>query len=98
MSLQQLTQLLAPVACKAIRDTHGTLWRVPAANTVKIKGKLIDGAPQIDVWWDRDVAFKDNEHLIIRQENATDRADVLTLTLAQAYDLLHAIATAIKTP
>ncbi len=93
-----LTALLKPVACKAIKDTHGTLWRVDAAKPVTVKGKTLEGAPRIDVWWDREPQNKADEHLIIRQQSSETQADVIQMTLAQAYDLLHAIATAIKTP
>lgn len=86
------------VACKAIKDTHGTLWRVEAAKAVTIKGRTLEGAPRIDVWWDREHTHKADEHLIIRQVSSETQADVIQLTLAQAYDLLHALTAAIKTP
>lgn len=87
------------MACKVFRDTHGSLWRVPAQPDVTTKGgKKYEGCPQIDIWWDRGTD-KADENLIIRQENEDgEKADVLQLTLSQAYDLIHALGWAIKTP
>lgn len=83
--------------CRVIRDEHGNLYRIPAQTKVKTPGgQWLPGAPSVDVWWDRDVGpRRNNEHLLIRQENGGNRADVITLTLAQAYDLMHALGCAI---
>ena len=85
------------MACRVIRDEHGALYIVPAYEPPKNQ-KLPpkEPRPRIDVWWDRDAIKRDDELLMIRQENAVDKADVVTLTLGQAYDLLHAVACAIK--
>lgn len=84
------------MAARAIRDEHGTLYRIPAQTKVKTPGgQWLPGSPSVDLWWDRDVGPRRNdEQLLIRQTNG-DKADVITLTLAQAYDLLHALGCAI---
>lgn len=85
------------MGCQVIRDEYGALYRVPAylpPDNQKLPPK--DKLPQIDVWWDRDAVKHDDELLMIRQENEPTRADVITLSLGQAYDLLHAIACCIK--
>jgi hypothetical protein len=76
------------VPCKKSSDEHGTLYRVPAF-VPQSKGKL-QPRPHIDVWWDRG-SKRSDEDLIIRQENRTDGADCIFLTLGQAYDLIHAL-------
>ncbi len=87
------------MACKVTRDTHGTLWHVPLAPPVTTKGgKRYEGCGALDVWWDRDVTNKADENIIIRQDNGPEEADVIQITLGQAYDLLHALGWAIKTP
>lgn len=87
------------MACKVIRDDHGTLYRIPSSKFVQTPGgQKLPGFPCIDVWWDREAKPRLNdETLIIRQDNEKG-ADVITCTLAQAYDLLHAVATAIMRP
>lgn len=80
--------------CKVIRDEHGALYRVPAFTPDKTNVIALTPRPNVDVWWDRDPTHKSDEDLIIRQDNG-EKADVITLTLGQAYDLLHAIGCAI---
>lgn len=85
------------MACQVVRDEHGALYRVPPYSppqTQKLPPK--HGVPHIDVWWDRDAVHKDDELLMLRQENTDQHADVITLTLGQAFDLLHAVACCIK--
>lgn len=93
-------QLLQQVACSVHRDENGTGWRVPAARAVKTKGgKTYEGCQAVEVWWDRDVTNKSDENIILRQERGGgEPADVIQITLGQAYDLLHALGWAIKTP
>jgi hypothetical protein len=87
------------MACQIIRDTFGTLYRVPAAPHVKTPvGQRIDGSPSVDVWWDRDLTQKNDETLMIRQENMENRADVVSLTLGQVYDMIHALGWAVMRP
>lgn len=88
------------MACRVIRDTHGTLYRIPKATTVQTPGhQLLPGSPHVDVWWDRDMGPKRNdEQLLIRQENEASRADVITLTLGQVYDMIHALGWAVMRP
>jgi hypothetical protein len=81
--------------CTVSRDEHGALYRVPAFTPDKKYAAKLDASPHIDVWWDRG-ARKDDEVLMIRQENTRTHADVVSLTLGQAFDLLHALASAIK--
>jgi hypothetical protein len=83
------------MACRVVRDDNGSLYQVPAAPTMKnAGGKWRPGFPRVDVWWDR---ARDGETLIIRQENE-GKADVVSLTLGQVYDLIHALGWAIKRP
>jgi hypothetical protein len=85
------------MACQVHRDDKGALYRVPAyepPKTQKLPPK--HKVPHIDVWWDRDAVKRDDELLMLRQENGTEQADVITLSLGQAFDMLHAISEAIK--
>jgi hypothetical protein len=82
------------VACKAIRDENGTLYRVPAFAPEPKNRSRLTARPNVDVWWDRDAKVKSDEDLIIRQDNG-DKADVIIITQGQGYDLLHALASAI---
>ncbi len=88
------------MACKVTRDTHGTLWHVPQQKQVQTPGsKQFLGCGALDIWWDRDILNRADENIIIRQDNGTEEdADVIQITLGQAYDLLHALGWAIKTP
>lgn len=79
--------------CQKVSDEHGTLYRVPAyAPKEPVKGMSLTPRSHVDVWWDREAHPKRyDEEIIIRQENGTDRADVITITLGQVYDLIHAL-------
>lgn len=93
--------LITEMACSVHRDANGTGWHIKASKSVVTKGgKKYEGCPEVQCWWDRDVTNKSDENLIIRQESVDGKseADVIQITLGQAYDLLHAIALAIKTP
>lgn len=87
------------MACSVSKDAHGTTYAIPAAPAVKDpRGHTLAGYPALDVWWSRDFKAKAEETLIIRQEyEDRSTADVLELTLSQAYDLLDAINKAIET-
>jgi hypothetical protein len=89
-----------PRLVKEIRDTYGTLWRIPEARPVTTPGgKSYEGCASVDVWWDRDATNKSNENLIIRQETEGNvEADVIQITMAQGYDLLHALSCALMKP
>ncbi len=90
-------------AVKVWRDEHGALYRVPAFTPSKDASldvrkdpkRKLEPKPQVDCWWDRGVR-KDDEQLVLRQENSTDRADVIIITQGQAYDLIHALGWLIK--
>lgn len=89
-------------AVKVWRDEHGALYRVPAftpdtasLDVRKDTKRKLTSKPHVDCWWDRGVR-RDDEDLILRQENAPDRADVITITQGQAYDLIHALGWLIK--
>lgn len=88
------------MACRAIRDDHGTLYQVPASLRVKTPGgQWLPGTPRVEVWWDREVKPRLNdETLMIRQENNDKGADVISLTLGQVYDLIHALGWAVMKP
>jgi hypothetical protein len=50
----------------------------------------------LDVWWARRFKSRAEETLIIKQENQSDRADVVELTLGQVYDLIAALNMAVE--
>jgi hypothetical protein len=80
------------VTCKKSSDEYGTHYVVPAFVPTERKNlKHMVPRPQIDLWWDRDAKRKDDEEIILRQENGK-HVDLITMTLGQAYDTLHAIA------
>ena len=84
--------------CSSYKDAHGTTYTIPAAPASKdAKGHMLKGYPGLDLWWSRDFKARAEETLIIRQEYV-DRstADVLELTLAQAYDLIDALNQAVE--
>jgi hypothetical protein len=83
------------LACKAIRDTYGTLYRVPAFEPAPPNRTKLTARPNVDVWWDRDPKNKSDEDLIIRQDNG-DKADVVIITLGQLYDLIEALNGAVE--
>jgi hypothetical protein len=85
------------MACKSHRDAHGTSYQIPAAETIKTPGaKTLPGSPLLDVWWARRFKSRAEETLIIKQENQSDRADVVELTLGQVYDLIDALNKAVE--
>jgi hypothetical protein len=79
--------------CKVIRDEHGALYRVPAFTPKPENLTKLEPRPNVDVWWDRGTK-KSDEDLYIRQDNGA-KADVIVLTLGQAYDLIHALGSCI---
>lgn len=80
------------MACRVVKDDGGEFFVIPTAKDVVTPGgKRLPGSPQLMAWWDRDLKNRSDENLLIRQENDTKKADVLSLTLAQAYDLHHAL-------
>lgn len=85
------------MACKANRDANGTTYFIPPDGTKKTPGGImLPGCPEVQCWWSR--RFKKNkaeETLLIRQENTTQKADVIELTLGQVYDLIHALGNAV---
>ena len=87
------------MACRARRDEHGTTYYVPEAPVQRRPGgQMAPGIPQVQVWWSHGFRGRIDETLIIRQENAPDKADVIELTLGQVYDLIHALGWAIMRP
>jgi hypothetical protein len=50
----------------------------------------------LDCWWARRFKSRADETLIIKQENQSDRADVVELTLGQVYDLIDALNKAVE--
>jgi hypothetical protein len=75
------------VPAKIEKDAYGTTYTVPAAPG----HKSLMGRAEVHVWWARLFKDKKDETLLIRQENATDRADVIELTFGQLYDLIDAL-------
>jgi hypothetical protein len=87
------------VACRAIRDEHGTTYIVPCAKVLKTPGgQVLPGIPEAQVWWARRFKDRADETLLIRQENNPQGADVIELTLGQVYDLIHALGHAVMRP
>lgn len=85
------------MACVVDRDQHGSLFTVPADNSVKTpRGKTLRGVPEITAWWTRDFKARAEETLTIRQENLADRADVVEVTFGQLYDLIDALNKAVE--
>lgn len=79
------------------RDAHGTSYTINAAPTVKTPGgTTLPGSPELVAWWARRFKTRAEETLIIKQENQSDRADVIELTLAQVYDLIDALNKAVE--
>lgn len=85
--------------CSSSKDAHGTTYAISAAPTTKDpSGHVLAGYPSLEVWWSRDFKARSEETLIIRQEyEDRSTADVLELTLAQAYDLIDALNQAVET-
>lgn len=86
------------VPCSSSTDAHGTTFSIPAApNVVSPAGRMLRGFPGLDVWWSRDLKLKAEETLVIRQEYPErSTADVLELTVGQAYDLIDALNKAVE--
>jgi hypothetical protein len=85
------------VSCKAHRDANGTSYTIEAASTTKSPGgTTLPGMPELNVWWARRFKSSAAETLIIKQENNSDRSDVIELTLGQVYDLILALNKAVE--
>lgn len=83
--------------CKVERDKHGSLFIVPADNSMKTpRGQQLRGIPELHVWWARYFKDRDDETLIIKQENLDDRSDVVEVTFGQLYDLIDALNKAVE--
>lgn len=79
------------------RDKNGTSYTIPASETVKSPGgTVLPGSPELNVWWARRFKSRAEETLIIKQENQSDRADVIELTLGQVYDMILALNKAVE--
>lgn len=85
------------MACRSDRDKNGTSYHIEATATVKTPGgTTLPGLPALDVWWARRFKSRAEETLIIKQENQSDRADVVELTLGQVYGLIDALNKAVE--
>lgn len=85
------------MAIKVDRDRNGTSYTIPASQTVKTPGgTMLPGSPELNVWWARRFKSRAEESLIIKQENQSDRADVIELTLGQVYDMILALNKAVE--
>jgi hypothetical protein len=75
-----------PPRCRIERDGDGTAYIVER-----------DGVDteEVCVWWSRTTKDKAVECLTLRQETGGDNADVLMLSLGQAYDLIDALNRAV---
>ena len=84
---------------KIERDKNGTSYTIPASEAVKTPGgTMLPGVAGLNVWWARRFKPSAEETLIIKQENQSDRADVVELTLAQVYGLILALNKAVEHP
>lgn len=84
------------MACRVIRDKHGTTFIVPEDKSVKtVGGHQLPGSHELQVWWARTFKDRRDETLLIRQQSNSDKADVIELTLGQVYDLIHALSHAV---
>ena len=82
---------------KIDRDRNGTSYTIPAAETIKTPGgTTLPGSPELNVWWARRFKTRAEETLIIKQENQSDRSDVIELTLGQVYDMIMALDKAVE--
>lgn len=83
--------------CETVSDPHGTSFHIPEVDTmVTPGGTLLPGSASVEVWWSK-LFKRDQEKLLIRQENNTDRADVVEVTLGQLFDLIDALNKAVET-
>lgn len=83
--------------CRVDRDAQGTSYTILATEATKTPGRTpVPGLPELNVWWARRFKSRADETLIIKQENAADRADVIELTLGQVYDLIDALNKAVE--
>lgn len=81
--------------CAVKKDKDGTHYMIPK-----------DGAvfPEVTVWWSRGkrVRVKGRtempEYLCVKQDNGTDRADVILLSPGQVFDALDAFTKALERP
>ena len=79
------------------RDRNGTSYHIAASPAVKTPGgTMLPGVPALDAWWARRFKSRAEETLIIKQENNSDRGDVVELTLGQCYDLIAALNKAVE--
>jgi hypothetical protein len=85
------------LACKIEKDPNGTSYTITASEAVKTPGgKQLPGSAELICWWARRFKSRAEETLIIKQENQSDRADVVELTLGQVYDLIDALNKAVE--
>lgn len=85
------------MVCKVEADKNGTTFTIPADNTGKAPGGFhTRGSAELQMWWARRFKDRSDETLIIKQENNTDRADVVELTLGQVYDAIDALNKAVE--
>ena len=83
--------------CRVDRDANGTSYTISASAPVKSPGGTpLPGMAELNVWWARRFKERADETLIIKQENQSDRADVLELSFGQAYDLIDALNKAVE--
>jgi hypothetical protein len=82
---------------KVERDRNGTSYTISPSVTVKTPGgTTLPETPELNVWWARRFKARAEETLIIKQENQTDRADVIELTLGQVYEMILALNKAVE--
>lgn len=86
------------MACQVSRDDNGTTYHVPESKpVVSPGGHTFPGSDAVDIWWGRRFKEAQDETLLLRQENGKT-VDVITLTLGQVYDVIHALGWAVMRP
>lgn len=80
-----------PAECN--RDSKGAYWRVPDFATKDVK--KFEPIPGVDVWWNRDKAYKSKETLVLRQD-IDGQVGVVILSFGQVYDLIDALNKAVE--
>lgn len=81
-----MTHIPVGHVCKKHEDERGVHYTVEKDGT---------DTEDTEIWWSRSLEDKSVECLVIRQANAEDRADVIMLSLGQAYDLIDALNRAV---
>jgi hypothetical protein len=84
--------------CEIVTDADGSRTYIVGRSPINTKVT----SQAVTVWWNRNGPLKIagrkyyDEVVFLRQQETDERADVITLTLAQCYEMLDAISRAIE--